>query len=213
VGVGLIAAGKPVFGWHHPEGGHIRISTRSRGRLAGNCRFHGACVEGLASGQRSSAQRHTAANLPADSPYGTRWRTRWHNWRTICFGRWRRSDPDWRWCGQRADTSLSPDSRVLASEPQRLRGHRASGWRARGIHNAARLGTLAGPLGALASRRTLAQDAPLTERRMVRWRVLAARAAGCVANCDEVGTSPEHRRRSCRLLLGKRRMIRATIGS
>jgi fructokinase len=69
VGVGLIAAGKPVFGWHHPEVGHIRIARAPGDHWPGNCRFHGACVEGLASGPAIEARTGTPpVNLPADSP-------------------------------------------------------------------------------------------------------------------------------------------------
>jgi fructokinase len=50
VGVGLIAAGQPVIGCHHPELGHIRIARLPGDLWPGNCRFHGDCVEGLASG-------------------------------------------------------------------------------------------------------------------------------------------------------------------
>src|SRR5260370_26011435 len=69
VGVGLIAAGKPVFGWHHPEVGHIRVVRAPGDDWAGNCRLHGACVEGLASGPAIKARSGISpANLPADSP-------------------------------------------------------------------------------------------------------------------------------------------------
>ena len=69
VGVGLIAAGKPVFGWHHPEVGHIRIVRAPGDDWAGNCRLHGACVEGLASGPAITARTGTSpANLAADNP-------------------------------------------------------------------------------------------------------------------------------------------------
>jgi fructokinase len=69
VGVGLIAAGKPVIGWHHPELGHIRVARAPGDDWPGNCRFHGACLEGLASGPAIQARSGTLpANLPADSP-------------------------------------------------------------------------------------------------------------------------------------------------
>jgi len=69
VGVGLIAAGKPLSGWHHPELGHIRIARAPGDDWPGGCRFHGACVEGLASGPAIEARSGTPpADLPADSP-------------------------------------------------------------------------------------------------------------------------------------------------
>ena len=50
VGVGLIANGAPVHGYGHPELGHMRVARRSGDDWPGACSFHGACVEGLASG-------------------------------------------------------------------------------------------------------------------------------------------------------------------
>lgn len=50
VGVGLIVNGQPVHGFGHPELGHVRVAQRAGDEWQGNCPFHGACVEGLASG-------------------------------------------------------------------------------------------------------------------------------------------------------------------
>jgi len=50
VGVGLIANGAPVHGYGHPELGHMRVAPRPGDDWPGACSFHGACVEGLASG-------------------------------------------------------------------------------------------------------------------------------------------------------------------
>jgi fructokinase len=50
VGVGLIANGAPVHGYGHPELGHMRVARRSGDDWPGACSFHGGCVEGLASG-------------------------------------------------------------------------------------------------------------------------------------------------------------------
>jgi fructokinase len=69
VGVGLIVAGRPVLGWHHPELGHIRVQRVSGDLWPGACRFHGDCVEGLASGPAIEARSGMApASVPADSP-------------------------------------------------------------------------------------------------------------------------------------------------
>jgi fructokinase len=69
VGVGLIAAGAPVIGLHHPELGHVRIARMPGDDWPGNCTFHGACVEGLASGPAIQARSGQAAHeLGADSP-------------------------------------------------------------------------------------------------------------------------------------------------
>jgi len=50
IGVGLIVADRPVFGFTHPELGHIRVARRQGDDWPGSCRFHGDCLEGLASG-------------------------------------------------------------------------------------------------------------------------------------------------------------------
>ncbi len=50
VGVGLIANGQRVHRQSHPELGHIRIPRAGGDRWPGTCPFHGDCVEGLASG-------------------------------------------------------------------------------------------------------------------------------------------------------------------
>ena len=69
VGVGLIAAGKPVFGWHHPELGYLAMRALPGMHWPGNCRYHGACLEGLASGPAIEARSGALpASLPADSP-------------------------------------------------------------------------------------------------------------------------------------------------
>jgi fructokinase len=56
VGVGLVVAGKPLIGCHHPEMGHVRVARLAGDDWPGNCPFHGACVEGLASGPAIQAR-------------------------------------------------------------------------------------------------------------------------------------------------------------
>lgn len=69
VGVGLISGGAPVHGWHHPELGHVRVQRLPGDTFPGACRFHGDCVEGLASGPAIEARSGAApASLPPDSP-------------------------------------------------------------------------------------------------------------------------------------------------
>ena len=69
VGVGLVVAGVPLIGAHHPELGHVRIARLPGDAWPGSCPFHGACLEGLASGPAIQARSgRPAASLPADSP-------------------------------------------------------------------------------------------------------------------------------------------------
>jgi fructokinase len=69
VGVGLVTSGKPIAGFTHAEAGHIRVARAPGDSWAGACPFHGACVEGLASGPALQARTgHTGEQLPADHP-------------------------------------------------------------------------------------------------------------------------------------------------
>lgn len=69
IGVGLFANGALVHGFLHPELGHIRVARRAGDTWPGVCRFHGDCVEGLASGPAIAARAGTATHLvsPADA--------------------------------------------------------------------------------------------------------------------------------------------------
>lgn len=69
VGVGLVANGRPVTGMTHAELGHVMPSRLPGDDWAGNCSFHGACIEGLASGPAIAARvGKPAEQLPADHP-------------------------------------------------------------------------------------------------------------------------------------------------
>jgi fructokinase len=69
VGVGMVVAGRPVLGCHHPELGHVRVVRAAADHWPGSCRFHGDCVEGLASGPAIEARSGgLAVDLPEDSP-------------------------------------------------------------------------------------------------------------------------------------------------
>src|ERR1700728_761141 len=69
IGVGMVVSGKPVLGRHHPELRHVRVGRLAGDDWPGSCRFHGDCVEGLASGPAIEARSGlAAANLPEDSP-------------------------------------------------------------------------------------------------------------------------------------------------
>jgi fructokinase len=69
VGVGLIVNGRPVFGCNHTELGHVRISRLAGDSWPGACLFHGDCVEGLASGPAIAARAGIPAHeIPRASP-------------------------------------------------------------------------------------------------------------------------------------------------
>ncbi len=69
VGVGLVVGGRPVFGCNHTELGHTRIVRAAGDSWPGVCVFHGDCVEGLASGPAIAARAGmNATDIPADSP-------------------------------------------------------------------------------------------------------------------------------------------------
>lgn len=69
IGAGVIVAGNSVFGTHHAEVGHIRIVRAAGDTWPGHCKFHGDCLEGLASGPAIEARTGVApSDLPASSP-------------------------------------------------------------------------------------------------------------------------------------------------
>jgi fructokinase len=73
IGVGSIINGVPVFGCNHTELGHIRIARLRGDAWPGICRFHGDCIEGLASGPAIAARAGVpGSEVPADS---TIWET------------------------------------------------------------------------------------------------------------------------------------------
>lgn len=69
VGVGMIAGGRPLDGLTHAELGHIRPVRAAGEDWVGNCPYHGACVEGLASGAAIAARTgRSAKDIGADDP-------------------------------------------------------------------------------------------------------------------------------------------------
>ncbi|OQW45984.1 MAG: fructokinase [Proteobacteria bacterium SG_bin6] len=69
VGAGLVAGGRPLDGLSHAELGHLRPPRLAGDDFPGACRFHGACVEGLASGPAIAARAgRPATELAPDDP-------------------------------------------------------------------------------------------------------------------------------------------------
>ena len=69
IGVGSIVRGRPIFGMNHTELGHIRVARRPGDTFPGICSFHGDCIEGLASGPAIEARAgQPASQLPPDHP-------------------------------------------------------------------------------------------------------------------------------------------------
>lgn len=56
IGGGIVADGHSWRGLAHPEMGHVPVSRHPRDEFAGSCRFHGDCLEGLASGPAIAAR-------------------------------------------------------------------------------------------------------------------------------------------------------------
>jgi fructokinase len=57
LGAGAFIDGRLLHGQRHPEMGHIRIPhDRARDPFAGNCPYHGDCLEGLAAGPAIQAR-------------------------------------------------------------------------------------------------------------------------------------------------------------
>jgi fructokinase len=67
IGGGIFSGGNLVHGLSHPELGHIKLAREADDPYQGRCPYHGACLEGLASGP-AIAERWGASPeaLPAD---------------------------------------------------------------------------------------------------------------------------------------------------
>jgi fructokinase len=69
IGVGLVVNGNLVYGFSHPELGHARMARLAGDDWPGACALHRDCVEGLASGTAIAARTGMPAEqVPADSP-------------------------------------------------------------------------------------------------------------------------------------------------
>lgn len=69
IGGGVVSNGALLHGASHPETGHVPVPREPDDRYAGRCPFHGACLEGMASGP-AVAERWgaNAETLLADHP-------------------------------------------------------------------------------------------------------------------------------------------------
>ena len=82
IGVGTIIGGRPVGRHAHSEAGHMRVGRLSGDTWPGACRFHGDCVEGLASGPAIRARSgRDPESLADDDPL---WDTVVHALAALC---------------------------------------------------------------------------------------------------------------------------------
>jgi fructokinase len=69
IGGGGVINGRTLHGLVHPEMGHIRVPRVSGDSFAGNCPYHGDCLQGLAAGPAIEARwGRKAEDLPPDHP-------------------------------------------------------------------------------------------------------------------------------------------------
>lgn len=149
VGVGLIVHGKPTRGFSHSEIGHILVPRLANDNMVSVCRFHDDCVEGLASGTALNARLdgRALADVPADDPV---WEPIVHTLASMVHSLACTTGP----------IRVAMGGGVLAGQPQLLPRINAeveaslSGYMqipGDGAYvTAPELGTMAGPLGAIA---------------------------------------------------------------
>jgi len=69
IGGGVISNGVMLHGAGHPETGHVPVPREPDDSFAGLCPFHGACLEGMASGPAVAARWGAPAeSLPPEHP-------------------------------------------------------------------------------------------------------------------------------------------------
>jgi len=83
VGVGLVVNGRPTRGFLHGELGHVRLPRLPGDDWPGACPYHGACVEGLASGTAIRA-RIGARSVDALTPDDPLWDSVAHALAQLC---------------------------------------------------------------------------------------------------------------------------------
>jgi fructokinase len=72
VGVGLVLETRPVHGLMHPEGAHIKCERFPGDNYAGDCPYHGSCIEGMscakAVADRLNISPSLLSTIPDDHP-------------------------------------------------------------------------------------------------------------------------------------------------
>jgi len=68
IGMGIWSEGKPLHNMLHSEAGHLLIRKRADDDFEGACPYHGACLEGLASGVAIEARYGAKGVELADRP-------------------------------------------------------------------------------------------------------------------------------------------------
>lgn len=66
IGIGVYTNGALLHGMLHPEGGHIIVRRHPDDTFAGNCIYHGDCLEGMASGSALDKRFGMKAELIGD---------------------------------------------------------------------------------------------------------------------------------------------------
>ena len=152
--MGLIVHGRPTRGFSHSEIGHVLVPRLDGDDMTSVCRFHDNCVEGLASGTALNARLagRSLSDVAADDPV---WEPIVHTLATMVHALACTTGP----------MRVAMGGGVLAGQPQllprinaRLEESLAGYMQIPGggaYVRSPELGTMAGPLGAIA----LAMDA------------------------------------------------------
>jgi fructokinase len=157
IGVGSIVRGRSIFGICHTELGHIRIVRKAGDTFAGSCQYHGDCVEGLCAGPAIEMRTGLPpSKLPPDHPA---WDFVAHGLAQLLHTMVLTTSPKRIFLGGGVPTSQSHLFERIHQELKRsLNAYVSAPELERGIAQyivPPGLGTMAGPLGALA----LAADA------------------------------------------------------
>jgi fructokinase len=68
IGAGAVVDDQVIHSMGHPEMGHLSVPRQPGDDFAGHCPFHGACLEGMASGAAIAARWGRSAELLAGDP-------------------------------------------------------------------------------------------------------------------------------------------------